>query len=145
MKRCTGCETDKPLTEFYRDRQKSDGLMVRCKACSNATVQCFRDTEEGKKSLRATEAKYRATPQGRENRRIGASTGRSRYPDKAEARSVVSQAIRAGRLIPLPCARCGYPVSEAHHPDYNRPLEVIWLCRRHHVEAHQDCDDSSLR
>lgn len=27
--------------------------------------------------------------------------------------------------------------SEAHHPDYSKPLEVVWYCRVHHFEAHK--------
>jgi hypothetical protein len=33
-KKCTGpCGLVKPLTEFYRDRRKSDGHTSRCKGC----------------------------------------------------------------------------------------------------------------
>ncbi len=145
IKRCADCELDKPITEFYRDRQKADGLMARCKACANAAVQRFRRTDSGVKSRRATEAKYRAIPEGRENRRIGHKLYRKRHPGKVVAHMAVSHAIRSGELVPQPCAQCGYPVTEAHHPDYSKPLEIVWLCRKHHSEAHRDCDDSSSR
>ncbi|UXY18841.1 endonuclease VII domain-containing protein [Streptomyces cynarae] len=32
-KRCTGCKRDLPLTAFARDRNRSDGLQVRCREC----------------------------------------------------------------------------------------------------------------
>jgi len=30
---------------------------------------------------------------------------------------------------------------EAHHNDYNKPLEVKWLCDNHHKELHQNLKD----
>ena len=34
-------------------------------------------------------------------------------------------------IIRLPCQICGRK-AEAHHYDYNKPLDVLWLCRSHH-------------
>jgi hypothetical protein len=35
-----------------------------------------------------------------------------------------------------PCERCGASKSEKHHPDYTKPLEVVFLCRRCHMIEH---------
>jgi len=35
-----------------------------------------------------------------------------------------------------PCRHCGDARSERHHPDYARPLFVIWLCRPCHLKLH---------
>ena len=41
-------------------------------------------------------------------------------------------------MKPTVCSQCGVEGRiEAHHPDYSKPLEVVWLCRIHHVEAHR--------
>lgn len=40
--------------------------------------------------------------------------------------------IRSGRLRAENCF-CGKK-GEAHHDDYSKPLEIIWLCRGHHLE-----------
>lgn len=34
MKRCPGCATLKPLTEFSKNKRKQDGLQSSCKACA---------------------------------------------------------------------------------------------------------------
>lgn len=58
-------------------------------------------------------------------------------PKKYRAHLRVATALRNGTLIKQPCKVCGNPRTDAHHPDYRRPLEVIWLCRFHHAAAHR--------
>ena len=53
---------------------------------------------------------------------------------KRLAAQAVWNAIKGGTLTRQPCEACGNPDSEAHHADYNRPLDVAWLCRPHHRE-----------
>lgn len=53
-----------------------------------------------------------------------------------EARWKVHRAIKAGRLQKMPCEVCGNSTAQAHHDDYSRPLDIRWLCRKHHVEHH---------
>lgn len=55
-----------------------------------------------------------------------------RYPEKIRARTAVKTALARGQLQRLPCEVCGGTKAEAHHDDYSKPLEVRWLCRRHH-------------
>ena len=57
---------------------------------------------------------------------------------KSNARSSVKFALKTGKLKRLPCeyADCTIERTEAHHPDYDFPLEVLWLCRSHHLELH---------
>lgn len=57
---------------------------------------------------------------------------RAKYPERHKARSAVARALRHGRLVKGPCRDCGDVLSYAHHEDYSKPLEVIWLCRKHH-------------
>lgn len=61
---------------------------------------------------------------------------RARYPEKNRAHNMVHMAQRAGRVVRQGCEICGSP-AEAHHENYARPLDVKWLCRRHHQEHHQ--------
>ena len=51
-------------------------------------------------------------------------------------RRKVKQAVVRGKLVKLPCLVCGKAEVEAHHPDYDQPMSVVWLCRQHHREIH---------
>lgn len=45
--------------------------------------------------------------------------------------------INDGDLIRQPCEVCNTEINiEAHHDDYYKPLEVRWLCKKHHIEHH---------
>lgn len=43
-------------------------------------------------------------------------------------RAYTNVLIRYGKLVRLPCERCGGK-AEARHEDYSKPREVRWLCR----------------
>ncbi len=51
-------------------------------------------------------------------------------PEVRKARNAARQLPRQG------CEICGEG-AHAHHEDYSKPLEVVWLCPRHHGERHQ--------
>jgi len=51
--------------------------------------------------------------------------------------SAVTKALKNGSLKKQPCAVCGTTDEvHAHHGDYSRPLDVVWLCPNHHAEKH---------
>lgn len=56
---------------------------------------------------------------------------------KANTRAYTREYIRRGVLNKINCERCGSEKTEAHHEDYQKPLEVIWLCRKCHLEYHK--------
>ena len=55
---------------------------------------------------------------------------------KANCRSYLNVYLKRGKVIKKPCEVCNSVEVEAHHNDYTKPLEVIWLCREHHLEKH---------
>jgi hypothetical protein len=63
---------------------------------------------------------------------------KKRDKQKIKARNLVYAAIKQGKIAPLPCSKFSEECrgrNEAHHPDYSKPLEVVWLCSKHHREA----------
>lgn len=63
----------------------------------------------------------------------------SKAPGTAEhhrARRRTRSAIESGQLMRQPCEACGTSPAHAHHDDYSKPLEVRWLCPKHHREYH---------
>ena len=67
---------------------------------------------------------------------------RYKYPLKAYAQGVTFRATREGKIKrPNNCSICHkYCKPESHHRDYSKPLEVIWLCRKCHLEEHRKPD-----
>jgi hypothetical protein len=51
--------------------------------------------------------------------------------------------LKRGKLTKQPCQVCGNPDSQMHHEDYDKPLDVTWLCLKHHLEKH-DCQHDAL-
>lgn len=68
------------------------------------------------------------------NKRVYVDRFRAKYPEKARAHAAVQGALRAGHLVrPATCERCGgAALVHAHHPDYSRPLAVVFVCRPCH-------------
>ena len=134
MKRCFKCGDEKPFAEFYRHPKMADGYLGKCKICTREDVA---------KNYRARITHYveyernRAqSPQRKEMALEYQRRRRHRDPIKNAARRATYNAIRDGRLIRKPCESCGDANVEAHHDDYTRPLDVRWLCRRHHLAVH---------
>jgi len=53
-----------------------------------------------------------------------------------EARKKIGHQIIIGKIKRKPCEVCGEKKTIGHHTDYNKPLDVKWLCRKHHSEEH---------
>jgi len=60
------------------------------------------------------------------------------HPKARHAQNKVNNAIRDGKLLkPEKCSHCNKVVRlEGHHPDYRKPLWVIWLCNLCHKIEH---------
>lgn len=77
-----------------------------------------------------------ATPEGKAIRDAIEKRYNKKNRIKKLAKDSVHNAIVSGRMKRLPCSICGNEKSEGHHPNYTKPLDVIWLCHKHHKEQH---------
>lgn len=73
----------------------------------------------------------------RDELRASTNKWRANNREKLAAHLAVAYALRKGKLVRQPCW-CGNQESQAHHPDYSKKLEVIWLCQKHHKELHRN-------
>ncbi len=74
-----------------------------------------------------------------EHNRYGKGLPLSERRRRVKARSTLNHAIRDGLVEREPCevTTClNWP--EAHHDNYDKPLEVRWLCSRHHRAYHKE-------
>ena len=55
---------------------------------------------------------------------------------KIKAQWTLNNAVRTGKLQRGICAVCGNIKTQAHHKDYTKPLDVIWLCGKDHKAVH---------
>jgi hypothetical protein len=62
---------------------------------------------------------------------------RDRNPKAVWAQSALRAAVKRGLIQPQPCEVCGAVEAEGHHRDYDRPADVVWLCRKHHKAEHR--------
>jgi hypothetical protein len=100
------------------------------------TQKKYRESEKGKKVAQLWWKNFRSTEEGKAKSYVSVKNSRQKHLDRTNARNAVQRAIKNGLLIKQPCLICGED-SESHHPDYSRPLDVIWLCRMHHRETHK--------
>jgi len=134
MKACFKCHAVKPLIDFYKNSGMPDGHVNKCKECNKKDVLEYRqsniekvreyDRQRGKlpsrikKSIEITKA-WRAA----DKRRMA-------------AHNAVARALKKGLIVPQPCSRCNSEVTVAHHEDYDKPLDVVWLCQACHKQRH---------
>ena len=129
---CPRCNIEKPLTAYLPSHR--EGKRRACKDCRNEIHRLYKETPSGKIAI----AKAR---EGIRERHYHAKYQRE-YSQKPEVvvRNLAKRKLRTnidnGNIESKPCIVCGRE-AEAHHPDYNKPLEVIWLCSQHHRELHK--------
>jgi len=144
---CRSCGQTRLISEFYKHSGMSAGVLNDCKPCSKAKVMAnrlanieyYRQFDRNRNMLpHRVEArkKYIQTDAGKAAHNRATSKYYRCHQDRRAAHIIFGNAVKYGRVIRQPCVICGKK-ADGHHPDYAKPLEVIWLCRKHHVEAHK--------
>jgi hypothetical protein len=136
-KRCAGCRKRFPLERFPRHGNSRDGRRRHCRACLLA----------GRHQPRADTPALRAAREARQARAAWISSHRratarhvERHPEQAAAGKALRAAVKRGEVAKADrCQARGCSSSksiEAHHHNYQRPLEILWLCAACHRRGH---------
>ncbi len=118
--KCQKCDSKKDLIK--NSVTSSGKIQYICRKCNRERI-----------------AKYFATPRGKERRDLNAKKTYRRYKNKQTARALVNYSLTIGDICkPENCEDCSKKRRLfGHHPDYSKPLEVIWLCLNCHSALHR--------
>lgn len=149
MKICRRCNEEKPLSDFYKHTQMKDGHLNICKICVKKRVKIHR--EENLERIQEYDRRRNSLPhrvkareeyaQTKAGRKASSRAKRKWARTNKEARAaqvILGSAVRDGRIEKKPCQICGSTCRiHGHHEDYAYPLDVIWLCPKHHKLIHK--------
>ena len=139
--KCIQCSETRE-SEFYPYNR------VRCKRCCNR-----RSIEVYHRRRRNKQAEYYQNWY-RENGRKRAIDYVSNiilwqkaHPEAVKARWTLKYYIKRGIIDrPKSCSLCGrIDKIQAHHQDYSKPLEVIWLCASCHKKIHLEREKIEIK
>lgn len=139
MKKCFKCGKAKEMSEFYKHSEMADGYLGKCKDCAKKDA-----TEHRNKNIEQIREYDRQRSKLPHRQRLIARTEkkyRKKYPKRYMANYLLTNAVRDNRIKkPKRCSRCGTSRRRilGHHPDYYKPLEVIWVCQPCHKQLHKN-------
>lgn len=126
---------DLPISNFYKHPKMADGHLGKCKSCARLDVRANR--KDKLEYYREYDASRKGVDRHADDygKRLSAKN-----PGMHAAHKAVAKAIKDGRIVnPGKCAKCGSPnYVQAHHDDYAKKLDVVWLCPTCHVERHYE-------
>lgn len=136
MKKCSCCKQEKPRDQFQVRKASKDGLTASCRECLKE-----RDKERYEKEKDARSARHKAymqTDAGRESHMRSIKEWQEKNKLKRAVHIILGNAVKKGSVQKTACFICGEQEVQAHHADYDAPLSVIWLCSKHHKQAHME-------
>ena len=135
-KECFKCKTIKSITEFYKHSMMADGHLNKCKTCAKEDVEKHR--KQNLERIREYDRTRGKLPHRIQLAAEVTKAWRAEDTRRQKAHTAVAKAIRSGVLTREPCVRCGATKSEGHHEDYDKPLDVMWLCTPCHKQRHKE-------
>lgn len=134
MKTCKKCGQEKPMSDFYSHPEMKDGKLNHCISCIKVYQRIRRLTNPAVQERDRLRSK---TPKRKQHLLAVAKQWRKNHPLAYKAQTAVGNAIRDGKLKKFPCVICGTTKNiHAHHKNYARPLDVLWLCAKCHHRLH---------
>lgn len=135
---CFKCKTQKPLSEFYKHSAMADGHLNKCKECNKKDA-----TETRLKRIdyyREYDMRRSLLPKRLANQTKLSKKYRDTVDGFTFAHNAVTRAIRNGSIVrPTKCERCSKETRlHAHHDDYSKPLDIMFLCPACHRQRHKE-------
>lgn len=130
---CSKCGLEKPARDLSARVVNHDGLDAWCRVCHR---MYGREWYANKRQYHLSRCRaYGSSAAGKATRR----KARSKNIDKIRANAYMNNAIKDGRFARgTVCADCtAVGCMEGHHTDYNKPLDVVWLCTPCHRKRHR--------
>jgi hypothetical protein len=134
---CSRCGSEKSRSEFHKDSSRADGLSYVCKNCGNEKGRLWYRSNWEKRAMSLRTWNLNNRDKRRVSSRKSVKKWNSNNPEQSKSRRLLRSAIERCDLKREPCEVCGEPKSHGHHDDYSKPLEVRWLCVKHHAEHHR--------
>ncbi len=145
-KTCTACLVTKATADFYSHPNTADGLLKICKECHKKAVIINR--LKNVERYREYDKQRSKLPHRIENAIEWTKKWRKEDSRRMKCHNAVARALKSGEIEPTACFVCGADETVAHHPSYDLPLDVVWLCQAHHAQTHvahriklKDCND----
>ena len=143
---CTKCNIARSVNEFHKDSSAPKGICKQCKFCRASYRDAHRAEAvtlgreyyfNNKDKVKSRVKRYNKTDRGIKVRAKAHKNWVRKNPKKNKVRYLVFKAIGEEVIKRIPCEVCGNSKVQAHHCDYDKPLDVIWLCDKHHKEWHK--------
>lgn len=134
IKICKTCKQEKELQFFPPRSDVKSGYRAECKQCVNIAFNIRRSRNN--ETYKERDRRYYMNHKKEKVSRV--KNYELIYPERKKARIKVRQALLEGEIKKELCF-CGKE-AEAHHPNYNKPLTIQWLCRSHHKKLHIDME-----
>ncbi len=130
---CTECGQEKPISEFNKNKGSKDGHQSRCRSCFSKYNKARYHADPSR--FISDVRKYRE--ENKENLFETRMRMCEKNPNHKNANMALDLALKLGYVEkPDHCLGCGCPAEEsrvtAHHHDYSKPLEVVWVCSSCH-------------
>lgn len=149
MKRvCCVCKLEKNLDSFYKSKIEKLGREYRCIECVriknkkyiNKDPQAWRNRSKIWREKKVKENPNFYNERYHKFKKIDGRQTKSieNKRKKINSRSLLYYYIKCGKIKKLNfCEECkaNNVKIQGHHMDYNKPLDVKWLCRKCHIMA----------
>ena len=136
QKQCFKCGRVLDIEEFYSHKPSKDGHLGKCKDCTKQDSKIRRRLFP--KIIAEYESIRSKTEKRKTSRLFYTRKYQEEYPQRIAANRKLRRAIKEGKIIrPEQCSICGkYGKIYAHHYDYNKPLDVVFVCQSCHKRIH---------